>query len=71
MDAREALIDALKKLPRTAHFNVVSFGSNYKTMFDKPTIAKAATVKAAIKKVSNMDADMGGTEVLLLYTGQC
>lgn len=60
-NAKRALEIFLRSLPEDSYFNVLSFGSNYKYMFDKSAKNTKAAIDEAVKKISEMDADMGGT----------
>jgi hypothetical protein len=62
----DALILFLKSLPADAHFDIVSFGSNFVHMSEDSSDGFAYTdknVERAIAEVRAMNADMGGTEI--------
>lgn len=61
--AKEALVVFLKSLPEDSYFNVISFGDSYIKMY--PTSQRVTTdiLEAAVQKVENMGADLGGTEI--------
>ena len=61
--AKESLILAIKSLPFGSLFNILSFGSNFKYMFDKSKLVDDEIILDALEKVNEMDADMGGTEI--------
>ncbi len=63
---KEAVILFLKSLPSDAHFDIVSFGSNFVHMCKESSDGFAYTdknVERAIAEVRSMYADMGGTEI--------
>jgi len=63
---KDALILFLKSLPADAHFDIVSFGSNFVHMSKDSSDGFAYTdknVDRAITEVRAMYADMGGTEI--------
>ncbi|KAM9318295.1 von Willebrand factor A domain-containing protein 5A-like [Pholidichthys leucotaenia] len=62
--ARDTLLLLLKSLPMGCYFNIYSFGSNYEHMFLKSVEYSQKTMEEALKKVEQMDADLGGTEIL-------
>ncbi|WAQ96448.1 VWA5A-like protein [Mya arenaria] len=62
-NAKEALLLFLKSLPAGCYFNVVSFGSNYKCLFDKSKEYSEETLDEALQVQAKMGADMGGTEI--------
>jgi len=61
--AKESLILAIKSVPFGSLFNVISFGSDFKYMFDKSKLLDDENIIEALEKVNEMDADMGGTEI--------
>lgn len=61
--ATAALTLFIRSLPTDSFFNVVSFGGDYKKLFDESEKYSNTTVVAAIDKVKKMGADMGGTEI--------
>nr|XP_058965540.1 von Willebrand factor A domain-containing protein 5A-like [Pocillopora verrucosa] len=62
--ARETLLLFLKSLPDGCYFNVVGFGSSYKTLFDKSVLYNDENLKKATDLAGSMKADLGGTEIL-------
>lgn len=63
--ARETLLLFLKSLPEDCHFNIVGFGSRHTKLFDKGSVAYSqATLDAATSHTQQMQADLGGTELL-------
>ena len=61
--AREALEVFIASLPVTAHFNVVKFGSSYRTLFSETKPLTDSSLAEAKSWVSRVEADLGGTEV--------
>lgn len=61
--ARNALLLFLKSLPADSYFNVVSFGTNYVSLFDSSVAYSKDSLKNAAKVVSKFDANMGGTHI--------
>ena len=69
--ARQAMLLFLKSLPIGCHFNIIRFGSNYKSLFnDMTTIYNEDNVREAEQLMNNMNADLGGTELVgfLVFT---
>ncbi|XP_062275290.1 von Willebrand factor A domain-containing protein 5A-like [Scomber scombrus] len=62
--ARDTLLLLLKSLPMGCYFNIYSFGSRYEHIFPKSVEYSEKTMEEALKKVENMGADLGGTEIL-------
>ncbi|KAF4081061.1 hypothetical protein AMELA_G00157220 [Ameiurus melas] len=62
--ARDTLLLLLKSLPMDCYFNIYGFGSHYKSFFPKSVQYSQDTMEQAVKKVKEMQADMGGTEIL-------
>ena len=62
--ARETLLLFIKSLPDGCYFNVVGFGSSYKTLFDKSVLYNDENLKKATDLAGSMEADLGGTEIL-------
>ena len=60
-NAKKALAIFLKSLPIDSYFNVVSFGSVYSFMFGESQKYEEEAVRVALFKISEMDADYGGT----------
>jgi hypothetical protein len=61
--AKTALIFFLKSIPEGSKFNILSFGSQYKLMYDTEVEVNNSNIKEALKLVGGIDADMGGTEL--------
>ncbi|KAK2846959.1 hypothetical protein Q5P01_009958 [Channa striata] len=74
-NARDTLLLLLKSLPMGCYFNIYSFGSTYEHVFPKSVEYSETTMKEALKKVGEMDADLGGTEILRplqhIYSQSC
>lgn len=62
--ARDAITILLHSLPSTAYFNIVRFGSSYKKLFDGSVAYSDNTLTKARKAMKELDADLGGTEIL-------
>ncbi|XP_026183771.1 von Willebrand factor A domain-containing protein 5A isoform X2 [Mastacembelus armatus] len=73
--ARDTLLLLLKSLPMGCYFNIYSFGSTYEHIFPKSVKYSQKTMKEALKKVKQMTADLGGTEILMplnhIYSQPC
>eukprot|EP00026_Physarum_polycephalum_P002556 Phypoly_transcript_02563.p1 GENE.Phypoly_transcript_02563~~Phypoly_transcript_02563.p1 ORF type:complete len:905 (+),score=178.71 Phypoly_transcript_02563:1-2715(+) len=54
----------LRSLPLGTLFNIVGFGSNYVSLFDKSKEYDDDTLAAATKHVTDMKANLGGTNLL-------
>uniref|UniRef100_UPI0037E89F93 von Willebrand factor A domain-containing protein 5A-like n=1 Tax=Semicossyphus pulcher TaxID=241346 RepID=UPI0037E89F93 len=62
--ARDTLLLLLKSLPMGCYFNIYSFGSSYEHIFPKSVEYSQKTMEEALKKVGEMEANLGGTEIL-------
>ena len=62
--ASETLILFLKSLPEESYFNIIGFGSSYQKLFPNSVPYGEDHLEKAIKHAQNMDADLGGTELL-------
>lgn len=74
--ARQAMLLFLKNLPVGCYFNIIRFGSDYKSLFsDMTTIYNEDNVRQAEQLISSMTADLGGTELVsffvLISTNDC
>ncbi|XP_036432416.1 von Willebrand factor A domain-containing protein 5A-like isoform X8 [Colossoma macropomum] len=73
--ARDTLLLLLKSLPLGCFFNIYGFGSHYESYFPKSVEYTQETMDQAVKRVKEMQADMGGTEILQplkhIYSQQC
>lgn len=63
-EARNALQLGLRSLRPGCYFNVVGFGSKYEALFPQSRAYDDASLAEATKHVKELDADMGGTEIL-------
>jgi uncharacterized protein with von Willebrand factor type A (vWA) domain len=61
--AKQALVFFIRSLPKYSYFNVVSFGTRFKTLFDSSRKYDDSSAQSAIKSVSQFSADMDGTEI--------
>jgi len=62
--ARETLVLFLKSLPEGSFFNIIGFGSDYKKLFPKSVAYSQETLDKATAHAQQMEADLGGTELL-------
>ncbi|XP_058263693.1 von Willebrand factor A domain-containing protein 5A-like isoform X2 [Hemibagrus wyckioides] len=62
--ARDTLLLLLKSLPMDCYFNIYGFGSHYNSFFPQSVQYSQDTMEQAVQKVKEMQADMGGTEIL-------
>ncbi|MED6264424.1 hypothetical protein CHARACLAT_014810, partial [Characodon lateralis] len=62
--ARDTLLLLLKSLPMGCYFNIYSFGGSYEHVFPKSAKYSQKNLKRALKRVEEMNADLGGTEML-------
>ena len=62
--ASETLVLFLKSIPQGCFFNIISFGSRYEAFFQSSMPYNQKTLEKAVKFVSKLKADMGGTELL-------
>ncbi|XP_028275835.1 von Willebrand factor A domain-containing protein 5A-like [Parambassis ranga] len=73
--ARDTLLLLLKSLPMGCYFNIYSFGSSFEHIFPKSVEYSQQTMEEALKKVEEMDANLGGTEILMplrhIYSQPC
>ncbi|XP_072528452.1 von Willebrand factor A domain-containing protein 5A-like [Salminus brasiliensis] len=73
--ARDTLLLLLKSLPMGCYFNIYGFGSNYESFFPMSVEYTQKTMEEALKRVKEIDANMGGTEILEplkhIYNQQC
>ncbi|XP_060552028.1 von Willebrand factor A domain-containing protein 5A-like [Ruditapes philippinarum] len=64
-NAKEALFLFLKSLPSNCYFNIISFGSQYSSLFSSGSKKYTRSrLTKAIRVQKLMNADMGGTEIL-------
>ncbi len=62
--ARDAINILLHSLPHTVYFNIVRFGSSFDKLFDSSVLYSDETLATAKKAMKNLEADLGGTEIL-------
>ncbi|XP_073720739.1 von Willebrand factor A domain-containing protein 5A-like [Misgurnus anguillicaudatus] len=62
--AKETLLLLLKSLPMGCYFNIYGFGSRFESFFPQSVVYNEDTMDQALKKVNEMTANMGGTEIL-------
>ena len=63
--ARQAMLLFLKSLPVNCYFNIIRFGSQYKTLFNEVTsIYNEENVKKAEQLINRIQADLGGTKLV-------
>lgn len=62
--ARRALALCLRALGEGDTFNIVAFGSEFRTLWTEPRPYSQATLDEATRWLEQVDADMGGTEIL-------
>ncbi|KAL1247153.1 hypothetical protein QQF64_022529 [Cirrhinus molitorella] len=62
--AKDTLLLLLKSLPMGCYFNIYGFGSRFEAFFPQSVVYNQDTVDQALKRVKQMQADMGGTEIL-------
>ena len=63
-EVRNALQLCLRSLTAGSRFNIVSFGTAHAALFDESRPYDEASLQEAAALVRDMDADMGGTELL-------
>ncbi|XP_051813571.1 von Willebrand factor A domain-containing protein 5A-like isoform X19 [Acanthochromis polyacanthus] len=73
--ARDTLLLLLKSLPMGCYFNIYSFGSSFQHIFPQSVEYSQKTMEEALKKVEEMKANLGGTEILEplkhIYSHRC
>uniref|UniRef100_A0A8C2ALW6 Uncharacterized protein n=1 Tax=Cyprinus carpio TaxID=7962 RepID=A0A8C2ALW6_CYPCA len=62
--AKDTLLLLLKSLPVGCYFNIYGFGSRFESFFPQSVEYNQDTMDQALKRVKEMKADMGGTEIL-------
>lgn len=62
--AKETLLLLLKSLPMGCYFNIYGFGSTYEKFFPESVKYTQETMEEAVKRVRDLKADLGGTEIL-------
>ncbi len=61
--AKKALEICLKSLDKGTRFNIYRFGSSFEYLFDRPVEYSKKNLDAALKRLKETDADLGGTEI--------
>ncbi|CAI9165591.1 unnamed protein product [Rangifer tarandus platyrhynchus] len=61
---KDAMLVALKSLMPTCLFNVIGFGSTFKTLFPSSQTYSEENLAMACDNIQKMRADMGGTNIL-------
>ncbi|XP_059735916.1 von Willebrand factor A domain-containing protein 5B1 isoform X5 [Bos taurus] len=61
---KDAMLVALKSLVPTCLFNVIGFGSTFKTLFPSSQTYNEENLAMACDSIQKMRADMGGTNIL-------
>ncbi|XDV53409.1 hypothetical protein PO909_021915, partial [Leuciscus waleckii] len=73
--AKDTLLLLLKSLPMGCYFNIYGFGSRFEFFFPESVEYNQDTMNEALKRVKRMQADMGGTNILLplkhIYSQPC
>ncbi|ROL52787.1 von Willebrand factor A domain-containing protein 5A [Anabarilius grahami] len=62
--AKDTLLLLLKSLPMGCYFNIYGFGSRFEFFYPQSVEYNQDTMDQALKRVKEMKADMGGTEIL-------
>ncbi|XP_051740416.1 von Willebrand factor A domain-containing protein 5A-like isoform X6 [Ctenopharyngodon idella] len=62
--AKDTLLLLLKSLPMGCYFNIYGFGSRFESFYRKSVKYNQKTMDQALKRVKEMRADLGGTEIL-------
>ncbi|KAL1781512.1 von Willebrand factor A domain-containing protein 5A-like [Sigmodon hispidus] len=62
--AKETLLLLLKSLPMGCYFNIYGFGSSFEKFFPESVKYTQGTMEKAVKKVKDLEANLGGTEIL-------
>ncbi|KAJ3436993.1 von willebrand factor a domain-containing protein 5a [Anaeramoeba flamelloides] len=63
-NVRDLMNIFLHSLPDTCKFNIIGFGSSYKTLFNKSVEYNEESLKKAKDHSSKMEANLGGTNIL-------
>ena len=63
--ALEALELFIRSIPPKSKFNIISFGSSYKQLYDKSVIYNNENMENAISEVRDFKSDFGGTNLYL------
>ena len=68
-EAKNALQLALRSLRPGCRFNIIGFGSTFKALFPESRAYDDASLALAAKHLKDLQADMGGTEILPALQG--
>ena len=68
VELRNALQLCLHSLISGCRFNIIGFGSTYQALFPEPAAYDEASLATATAHVRDMEADLGGTEILRALT---
>ncbi|CAF4521946.1 unnamed protein product, partial [Rotaria sp. Silwood2] len=62
--AREAMLFFIRNLPTNCYFNIIKFGAKYSCLFNESTaFYNNINIRIAEKFISQIRADLGGTEI--------
>lgn len=64
-EAKSALVVFLRGMEKGMHFNICRFGSTFEKLFKTSKPYTEEHLETAVKYLSKVEADLGGTEVLL------
>jgi len=62
--AKEALLVFIHSLPVSSYFNVILFGSSFKSLFNESRVYDDHSFEDARSSIHGVDANLGGTEIL-------
>ncbi|XP_068108614.1 von Willebrand factor A domain-containing protein 5A-like [Hyperolius riggenbachi] len=62
--AKETLVLLIKSLPLDCYLNIYGFGSHFESFFPESVEYTQQSMEEAVKKVNEMQANFGGTEIL-------
>lgn len=63
-EAKRTMNLFLQSLPMHCSVNIIRFGSNYQSLFDRSSILNNQTLQSAKNYISQTDANLGGTSLL-------
>ena len=52
--AKKALVFFLQSLPASSYFNICSYGTNYKLMFEESQLAINTNIKKALEEIKHI-----------------
>ena len=61
--AKQSLFYFLKSLPENSKFNIISFGSDYKLLYEQNLLVNDENIRKTLYSVQDFEADMGGTNI--------